>query len=448
MRIDLLGSLMAVVMLAGVQRATAAPGTGDTEALMLDLSAHYGEIFVTPEHVNASFSTIAGRRMFDGVPFQMDGRASLYGKEVALDSRRSREAFPDIIGIKVGRAFDELHLLHTAQWSDVEGMTIARVHLNYADGTRHELDIGYGVHVRDWQRLQSEEHEAVTDANTKVVWRASGIEKFKASQRVFKSLLMNPFPSKRVDTIDFVSAGQIATYDIYAATVVNSDPGRPVTPPVPLDRPERKFDGRITVRVLDHLEHPVEGVWVYPDLSVPGSGWATVASPLYTSAEGTGVVKFPTDDTWCIVFNVRKEGWHPVSEQVNLNGDAASGGGVVVTFHLSPDPGTVADARLAGGQAPAASGTPGTAAAAVPQAAAAEAPAAVSGAFRPSPILMISAPVGSAVRIEYSDTLAPDDWKPLTTITIPASPYAFVCGQEEGPLPPQRFYRATAVSPQ
>ena len=281
---------LTAVTLSGVQRVIAETGPGGAEPLTLDLSAHYGEKFPAPEGAGTSFRGIAGRRILDGVPFQVDGRASLFGKEVSLDAGKRREDFPDIIGIKVGRAFDELHLLHSAQWSDVEGMTIARVRLNYTDGTRKELDIGYGVHVRDWQRLQSEECEAVTDPHTKVIWRGPGIERFKASQRMFKSVLMNPFPAKRVDLIDFVSAGQIASYDIYAATVVDSDPRRPVTPPVPLDRPERKFDGRLTVRVLDHRERPIERAWVYPNLSVPGSGWATVATPLYTAADGTGLV--------------------------------------------------------------------------------------------------------------------------------------------------------------
>lgn len=417
---------------------------------MLDLSANFVESFVDPAQPNIRFADIAGRRMFDGLPFQMDGRACLYGKEVALATGKSRADFPEIFGIKVGRAFDELHLLHAAHWSDVEGKAIARIRMNYSDGSQRELDLGYGVHVRDWQRLQSEEREAVTDADTKVIWRGPGIANFRSSQRVFKSKLMNPFPSKQVDTIDFVSTGQIGSYDVYAATVANSDPRRPLTPPVPLDRPERKFDGKLTVIVLDHLERPVEGAWVYPSLSVPGSNWVTIASPLYTTAKGTGIVKFPTDKTWCIIFNVRKEGWHSVSEQVAMNADGASESGIVVTLRLSQDSDTVAEVVPPSHQestAPGPLGTPANSAAPAPSG---EPPVRTSqsssSVFRPSPILMISAPVGSTVRIEFSDTLAPEDWKPLTTITITQSPYAFVCGQEEGPLPTQRFYRAATIS--
>jgi hypothetical protein len=162
-----------------------------------------------------------------------------------------------IICIKVGRTFDELHLLHAAHWSDMEGKAIARLQLNYSDGTRRTMDLGYGVHVRDWQRLHSEEREAVTDPSTKVIWRGAG-------------------------------------------------------------------------------------------LSVPVSNWVTVDTPLYTSKDGTGIVKFPTDKTWCIIFNASKKGWHAVSEQMTLGEPAEPANGLVVTIHLSPDSDTEVDTTLAG----------------------------------------------------------------------------------------------------
>lgn len=276
-------------------------------------------------------------------------------------------------------------------------------------------------------------------------------------------MLKNPFPNKRVDTIDIFSKEQIASYDIYAATVVQSDPRRPVTQPTPLDWPEQKFDGRLTVRVLDQNEHPIAGAWVYPDLSIPNARCSTVATPLYTSNEGTGVVKFPTDHTWCIIFNVTKEGWHTVSEEVILKEDGASKVGFEYIIHLSPDSvdpgageeansladaGKSADSSATGDVSPAESEASGNAAAPGPKATGPRAShSGRNASFRPSPILLIPAPVGSKVRIEFSDTLAQQDWKPLTTITVTSSPFAFVCGQEDGPLPRSRFYRA-AILPQ
>ncbi|MFO1491354.1 MAG: hypothetical protein U1F77_07390 [Kiritimatiellia bacterium] len=109
------------------------------EPMPLDISRFFWERFVTPARTNTSFATILGRREFDGIPFQVDGRAYLYGREQG--GRR------EMNGIAVGRAFDELHLQHAAQWSDVEGTTIAFARLNYEDGTRHEFPLSYGCTI-------------------------------------------------------------------------------------------------------------------------------------------------------------------------------------------------------------------------------------------------------------------------------------------------------------
>ena len=306
----------AAVVLAG-DLCAAAPDTTpanalsltSAEPLTLDLSPFFWERFVTPERTNMELVTVSGRQMFDGLPFQVDGRACLYGRDLAYQRRRPASAYPDIIGVKVGRAFDELHLLHATQFTDLEGETVAKVRFNYADGTRHEFPIAYGGQVRDWQRLQSEAKEIYTDPDTKVVWRGPGVARFKSTTRMSKTRLVNPFPEKAVLTIDFVSTGKVASYDVAAATVASRDPNRPVTPPIPLDRPERDFDGSLMVRVVDEAGQPIEGVLVGPNISVAGSPSATVTTPLYTSADGTGTVRYPKHESACIYFTVDKEGW-------------------------------------------------------------------------------------------------------------------------------------------
>ena len=292
----------------------------------LDLSAYFTDKF----DGKPSTGDIVGDKVFDGLPFDIKGRVALYGKITAENAGKSREDFPDAIGVKVGRAFDELHLLHTTRWPDLEGVTIARIRLNYADGKSHDLEIGYGVHVRDWQRLQSEEQETVTSPDTKVVWRGSGIEHFKSSQRMFKSMLMNPFPEKRVETIDFLSAGQMATYQLYAATVANSDSNRTETPPVPQDRQEWKFDGELSIRVVDQNGNRVNEALIDTSLEVPGTGWATSGQPVYTNARGIAVVKYPKARTDLLILAVSKDGWQSASKRVNLKTDESLEKGVEI----------------------------------------------------------------------------------------------------------------------
>lgn len=449
----LLGMIFAVRLVCVDGRLWAEiPATISSESatLMLDLSPYYWDKFATQSRTNVRFNGIMGRREFDGVPFQVDGRVCLYGSAQVEETNLTRTNYPDIIGIKVGRKFDELHLLHATKWSDVEGEIIAYIRLNYTDGSLHEFPIGYGVHVRDWQRLQSEQREQLTDTASKVIWRGPGVPHFKSSQRMFKSAMTNPFPERLVNSIDFVSTSKIASYDVSAATVAAHDPNRPVTPPVPLERPERKFNGELVVQVVDTTGHPVQGVRVYPSISVPESCWVTAAAPFYTTAEGMGKVRFPTDESRCLAFDVKKAGWIPTSQVVRLGTNGASQSGIVVTIQIKPDSQV---AHPAGAVASGITGTTGVSATTNPavgsaggaSASASGEMAQVLGVFRPLPILFIAEPVGSTVRVEYSDSLSPPTWQPLKVLTnLPHSPYPFVCGQEAPPQP-QRFYRAVRI---
>ena len=359
--------------------------------------------------------------------------------------------------MKVGRAFDELHLLHATQFTDREEETVAKVRLNYEDGSGHEFPIGYGVHVRDWQRLQSEEREIYTDPDTKVIWRGPGVARFKSTTRLSKTRLVNPFPDRVVLTIDFVSTGKVASYDVAAATVARRDPNRPVTPAVPLDRPEWNFDGRMLVRVVDEAGQPVEGALVSPNISVAGSICATVATPLYTAADGAGTVKYPKNESSCLYFVVQKEGWRRIEEDpwVRLGRVGAKTNGIVVTIRMVPEATAAVVAAVTGGQPAAGTNASTSVTTVVPPGAGRTTtviPGSGSGASsattqvsRIRPILIIDYPVGSNVRVEFADDLNVPMWQPLTNIiNLPFSPYPYVCGGEAPPQP-QRFYRAVIV---
>jgi hypothetical protein len=288
--------------------ATAVAPATDTQPLMLDLDRFYNERFITPTKTNDNWKSVAGRQVFDGLPFQVDGRGCVYGSKVAGEHK-------DFIGIQVGRKFDELHLLHVTQWADVEGQQIALIRFNYADGSKHEFPILFGGQVRDSHRMPSEEKELLTDPNTKVVWRGPGAARFKSTLRLFKSLLVNPFPEKTVNTLDVVSTGHMASYDLIAATVANRDPARPVTPPCAADGPERHFDGVCTVRVTARgTGEPVAEAVV--DVSMEVDKANVVAIPVRTSAAGVGLVRYPVGRATRLWFTVAKADW--ASQDANL----------------------------------------------------------------------------------------------------------------------------------
>lgn len=254
-----------------------------------------------------ALESYAGRHTIDGLPFEVRCQIFLSGQTYAARGRVLPEALK---GIRIGRTFDELHLIHHARWPGVDGETVANIDLRYADGTQASLPIRYGLQILDWLYLPSFEQETPTDSDTKVCWRHAPLQ-YKAPVRLFKTKLLNPCPGKVLQTMDVVSARHLASYTLLAATVADRDPTRPVTPPVPAAQPLWKFDRQVKIQVVDHATaKPVPGALVQPTLSVLGQN--VVGSPFYTLEQGTGSIRYPSRDTTRISVWVTKEGCEPV----------------------------------------------------------------------------------------------------------------------------------------
>ncbi|MSU59259.1 MAG: hypothetical protein EXS35_14010 [Pedosphaera sp.] len=305
------------VSIAALMLLTSLPAeaqlTNQDRPQVLDLSRFYRERFITATKTNVTFAPIVGEQHYDGLPFRIEGRGWVYGRKEAdwVHSQPGREnvQYPDFIGITVGRTFDELHLLHAARWADVEGETIALLRLNYADGTKHEFPIGYGVHVRDEQRLRSEEKESLTDTNSNVVFRGEPeYSIYKSTARLFKSTLVNPRPEKIVATLDVVSTRRLSAYYPVAATVANRDAARARTVAVELDD-ERRFRRTTTIRVLDGNGKPIAGALVDAGMTVDKT--SVIASPLRTATNGEAVVHYPGMRTTSLSVTVEKAGYFP-----------------------------------------------------------------------------------------------------------------------------------------
>lgn len=247
-----------------------------------------------------------GGHVIDGLPFCVEEEIRMWGESVP----KSRPGCPmtqSVSGIEVGRTFDELHLIHDTIWNDVAGEVIAYVLLNYEDGTKSVLPIRYGVHVIGWWYLPSYDQQSPTDPDTKVCWWRPPVS-YKAPIRLFKSKLMNPVPDKVVESIDVVSARSLTMYCLIAATVADRDPDRPISPPAAALERERKFDGKLVIRVLDTATgKPVEGARVNSSMHVRDEG---VVGPVFrTSTDGEGTLQYPVEQTSRIWIQVKKEGY-------------------------------------------------------------------------------------------------------------------------------------------
>ncbi|MFN7140812.1 MAG: hypothetical protein ACK4UN_15860 [Limisphaerales bacterium] len=154
-----------------------------------------------------------GKQELAGVPYQVEGMIRLYGQIPPPHGTVYRDK---VEGIKVGRKFQGLYLLHGTGWTTEDGVEIAQVIFNYLDGSRHASPLIYGEHVRDWWKRESQSPDAVKDPNSKIVWQGSrdGI-----GLRFYQTILFNPKPDKEVVTIDLVSSRSAVTPAIIAMSV-------------------------------------------------------------------------------------------------------------------------------------------------------------------------------------------------------------------------------------
>jgi hypothetical protein len=124
-------------------------------------------------------------------------------------------------GIKVGKAFAKLHLLHATGYGNgsvigEEGMEgdplfvaeetlIAEYKVHYADGTTETIPVVYGKDVRDW--FFTPKSKDVTRGIA--AWKGDNeFAKGVGSQiRLYITTWENPHPAKQVATIDYVKVG-------------------------------------------------------------------------------------------------------------------------------------------------------------------------------------------------------------------------------------------------
>jgi hypothetical protein len=154
-----------------------------------------------------------GEQTFEGVKFKIEDGI------IQLGSKLLKEEKPDKVeGIKVGRAFPKLHLLHATGYGNgseigKDGMEgdplfvaddteIAAYKVRYEDGSVETIPVVYGKDVRDW--WFAENSKGVTRG--KVAWKGDNdlAKGFQSQVRLYLTTWKNPHPAKRVASIDYV----------------------------------------------------------------------------------------------------------------------------------------------------------------------------------------------------------------------------------------------------
>ena len=242
-----------------------------------------------------------GPATLGGVPFTVDGLLRLSGSGDSAKSYREK-----VEGIVVGKKFARLHLLHLTGATAPADTTYARVVLRHADGSSTSLPLTYGTHARYWHRSKYEYPSALSDPNSKVVWRGEHPSTEK-TLRLFKTTLENPKPEVDVTTIDLISENVAANAVILAMSVGPANLPRPKDDPASLPEPEDPFDGEIKFTAVEAKSgNPIANVRLKVSGSEASGSFRTPDA--VTDAKGECVVKHPGDTTRSIILVASGDG--------------------------------------------------------------------------------------------------------------------------------------------
>ncbi|MFN7141013.1 MAG: hypothetical protein ACK4UN_16910, partial [Limisphaerales bacterium] len=195
------------------------------------------------DRFNVPWLIPTGVQVANGIPFKIDGVLELYGKSAVQGTLHIRT---NVSGIPINRTFEGFHLLcATTGGSPTLDVPVAHLHLHYADGSSNKVSILFGRHIRQWWGPRHEEDSDLADRRNKPAWSLEFSDAAKADKRsrFFHSFLENPFPEKRVNTIDIESAQSIA-----ALMLAGISTGPRNAPPLPNTLPNQPPDPEKLVR--------------------------------------------------------------------------------------------------------------------------------------------------------------------------------------------------------
>lgn len=212
------------------------------------------------------------------------------------------QALARVRGIPIGRKFAAIHLLHATPTQATEGALVGSVVLFNNDTAPASLPLIYGEHVR----AASDPNATVLDSNTRLASPATNTTT-PAGLRWHRTTILNPFPDKEVESLDFV-AGDAGTAEVILAASIGgtADDARPH------DSAPPGFDdfNKVPLRFMavDAVtSRPVEGLRV--KVGVAQNNVSSSLGAFLTDARGECVVPLPSETMTFLHIYMSKDGY-------------------------------------------------------------------------------------------------------------------------------------------
>lgn len=151
-------------------------------------------------------------KLADGstVPFKIeDAVLTVYGTNSAAMPKR-------IDGIKIGATAKAIYFLHMTGWEHV-GEPSYKFVMKYDDGKTEEQLMESNINSDNWDQVPASVPAQMADKNSSWVWRESAVT--VANGGLISTRWDNPRPTRRIETIDFISLEKPAVPALFALTL-------------------------------------------------------------------------------------------------------------------------------------------------------------------------------------------------------------------------------------
>jgi hypothetical protein len=183
----------------------------DKQFNYVELKDHFnykpGEKIAGDDRVGNELPVPTGEQVMEGVKFQIADRV------VQLGSKVMEEKPEKVEGIKVGRKFARLHILHATAygggpnavgtpWYVEDDTLIGEYRINYEDKSSENIPIEFGKDVRDWWFREDEKETS----RGKVAWKGDNdlAKQNSCRLRLYLTTWKNPKPDQKVVSIDYI----------------------------------------------------------------------------------------------------------------------------------------------------------------------------------------------------------------------------------------------------
>ncbi len=206
---------LALCTLTTVGRAADAPAS---PYFQVDLSKFITHTLYEPQMKTpgCDLSNLAGaaaanatpQKKLNGVLFRLDGIILVGpGETTSGSTGEPVTVVKKVENIPVGHKAERLYFLHATHWGADNGAKIGAYVIHYADGTKEEIPIRYGMEVLDWWAFKERGSEVT---NAEVAWTGSceAAERNMVSIRLFMTTWKNPHPGVEIKSCDMITGDQ------------------------------------------------------------------------------------------------------------------------------------------------------------------------------------------------------------------------------------------------